>query len=55
MKKKYSKKKIMQVLFLIYSIGMIFLLFGRQKYWVDSNYWKSFSYSRCVVVWMWTI
>ena len=39
----------MQVLFLIYSVGMIFLLFGRQKVWIVSTYWETIRWNINVV------
>ena len=45
MNKKSNNKKIMQVLFLIYSICMLFLLFGREPYHMYEGYWQNLQWN----------
>lgn len=40
-----NNKKIMQVLFLIYSICMIFLLFRREPYHMYGEYWQNLQWN----------
>ncbi len=43
--KKHRNKKIMQVLFMVYSICMLFLLFGREPYRLYEGYWQNLQWN----------